>query len=83
MVKDRYSDSEIFYTLRSVAIISVLCAHSSYSTSVSNLAQNMSELLLLLGLVGVPIFLLIQVIISIAVILRVTNFLLRKKYLKL
>ena len=44
------------YIMRAIAIISVLCAHSSYITSHSLWATLNSRLLLLMGLVGVPIF---------------------------
>lgn len=49
-------ESKSMYVLRSIAIFSVLCAHSSYVTSNSLSAIYNSRLLLLLGLVGVPIF---------------------------
>lgn len=50
------SDSGIFFYLRGLAIISVLCAHSSFVTSNSSWAIFNSRLLLLIGLIGVPIF---------------------------
>lgn len=50
------SVSKVMYIVRAIAIISVICAHSSFVTSNSLWATFNSRLLLLIGLVGVPIF---------------------------
>lgn len=54
--KSRLSESSTMYIMRTIAIVSVLCAHSSFVLSTTIWSHSVSKILLLLGLIGVPIF---------------------------